>query len=41
VAQTLAEPTPACVEEELIEVGLMPYIRDFLPDVWRTRTRRD
>jgi hypothetical protein len=41
VAQTLAEPTPARIEEELIEVGLLPYVRDFLPEVWRTRGRRD
>jgi hypothetical protein len=41
VAQTLAEPTPARIVEELIETGLMPYVRDFLSDVCRTRTRRD
>jgi hypothetical protein len=41
VAQTLQNPTPARIEEELIETGLMAYVRDFLPDVWRTRTRRD
>jgi RNA polymerase sigma factor (sigma-70 family) len=32
VAQTLEEPTAAQIEEELIEVGLMPYLRDFLPE---------
>ncbi len=34
VAQTLDEPTPRQVEEELIELGLMPYVADFLPDDW-------
>jgi hypothetical protein len=37
VAQTLEEPTPAQVEEELVAVGLMEYVRDFLPADWRTR----
>jgi len=37
VARGLDDPTPARVEEELIEVGLMPYVRDLLPDDWRTR----
>jgi RNA polymerase sigma factor (sigma-70 family) len=31
VAQTLEDPTRADIDEELIEVGLMPYLRDFLP----------
>jgi sigma-70-like protein len=31
VAQTLENPGPAQVEEELIEIGLMSYVRDFLP----------
>jgi RNA polymerase sigma factor (sigma-70 family) len=31
VAQTLEEPTRAQIEEELIEVGLMPFLRDYLP----------
>jgi RNA polymerase sigma factor (sigma-70 family) len=35
VAATLSDPTPARVEEELIEVGLWPYVRDFLPEQWR------
>jgi hypothetical protein len=38
VAQTIEEPTPARIEEELSEVGLLPYVRDFLPDLWRTRS---
>ncbi len=37
VKLTLQGPTPDEVEEELVEVGLMPYLRDYLPDDWRTR----
>jgi RNA polymerase sigma factor (sigma-70 family) len=37
VAQTLDHATPDRIEEELIAVGLMPYVRDFLPPDWRTR----
>lgn len=37
VARGLDDPTPARVEEELIETGLMPYVQDLLPDDWRTR----
>jgi RNA polymerase sigma factor (sigma-70 family) len=36
VARTLDEPTPQRVEEELIEVGLMPYVRAFLPGDWKS-----
>jgi RNA polymerase sigma factor (sigma-70 family) len=36
VARVLDDPTPRRVEEELIEVGLMDYVRDFLPEDWRT-----
>lgn len=36
VVQTLEEPTPEDVEEELVAVGLMPYVRAFLPRDWRT-----
>jgi hypothetical protein len=32
VAQTLDDATPEMVEEELIETGLMPYLRDLLRD---------
>jgi hypothetical protein len=35
VAQTLEESAAAAVEAELIETGLMSYIRDFLPAAWR------
>jgi DNA-directed RNA polymerase specialized sigma24 family protein len=35
VTGTLEDPTPHQVEEELIDLGLMPYIADFLPDDWR------
>jgi RNA polymerase sigma-70 factor (ECF subfamily) len=37
VARLLDNPTPERVEEELIEIGLIEYVRDFLPDDWRTR----
>jgi RNA polymerase sigma-70 factor (ECF subfamily) len=40
VAQTLDEPTPQQIEEELIALGLMPYARAFLPPDWRTRGQR-
>ena len=33
--RSLADPTPESVEEELIELGLLPYVADFLPDDWR------
>jgi hypothetical protein len=29
---------PERIEEELIEVGLMEYVQDFLPPDWRSRT---
>jgi len=32
VARTLERPTPEAVEEELLEIGLMPYIRALLPN---------
>jgi hypothetical protein len=31
VAQTLDQPTSAQIEEELADLGLMEYVRDFLP----------
>jgi DNA-directed RNA polymerase specialized sigma24 family protein len=37
VRQTLSDPSPAAVEDELTETGLMPYVRRFLPADWRTR----
>lgn len=30
VKQTLQDPTPEAIAEELIELGLMPYVRDYL-----------
>lgn len=36
VAQTLEHPTPEDLEAELMEVGLLPYVRDFLPPDWRS-----
>ena len=37
VARGLTGPTPEAVEAELISLGLMEYVRDFLPDDWRTQ----
>jgi RNA polymerase sigma factor (sigma-70 family) len=34
VAQTLDDPTPEQVQEELIEVGLWKYVRGYMPDDW-------
>lgn len=36
VAETLARPTPQDIEEELIDLGLLPFVRNFLPPDWRT-----
>ncbi|QDU25096.1 RNA polymerase sigma factor [Anatilimnocola aggregata] len=36
-ARGLALPTPAAVEEELMSLGLMEYVRDFLPADWQTQ----
>jgi RNA polymerase sigma factor (sigma-70 family) len=35
VKSTLDDPTAARLEQELIEVGLMPFVQDFLPDDWK------
>ena len=37
VARSLHEPTPEMVEEELAELGLIVYVRDFMPADWRTK----
>ncbi len=37
IAGSMDDPTPERVEEELLAVGLMEYVRDFLPPDWRTR----
>jgi RNA polymerase sigma factor (sigma-70 family) len=37
VARGLDDPGPERVEEELIEVGLMEYVQDFLPPQYRSR----
>lgn len=34
VSQSLQDPTPERVCEELVEVGLLPQIRDYLPADW-------
>lgn len=39
VARTLAVPTPLAVQEELIDLGLMTYVRDILPNEWRLPAR--
>jgi RNA polymerase sigma factor (sigma-70 family) len=36
VGAGLDDPSPERVEEELRELGLLPYVGDFLPDDWRT-----
>ena len=37
LAWSLDDPTPANVEDELIELGLMDYVRGFLPTDWREK----
>ncbi len=37
VAQTIDQPEPAEVEEELVDLGLMVYVRDYLPIRRRTQ----
>lgn len=37
LAWSLDDPSPANVEEELIDLGLMEYVRDFLPPDWRNK----
>jgi RNA polymerase sigma factor (sigma-70 family) len=39
VAQTLDTPEPNQIEEELVDLGLMAYVRDLLPDNWRDRKK--
>lgn len=39
VAQTLDNPRAEDMETELVETGLMEFIRDFLPDDWRGRSK--
>ncbi len=36
VAQCLDNPEPDAVEEELAELGLIRYVKDFMPPDWRT-----
>lgn len=35
-SRTLDDPTPLKVEEELIAIGVMKYVKPFLPADWRT-----
>jgi hypothetical protein len=37
VGRTLKDPTPDQLEEELVETGLMDFLRDFLPADWSWR----
>jgi RNA polymerase sigma factor (sigma-70 family) len=39
VAHTMHRPTPTQVREELIELALWEYVRDYLPDDWATNAR--
>ncbi len=40
VRRTLDDPTPERVRDELIEVGLLPFVRDFLPPDWLGQSAR-
>jgi RNA polymerase sigma-70 factor (ECF subfamily) len=35
-ARTLENPTATAIEDELIDIGLMKYVKPFLPPDWRT-----
>jgi RNA polymerase sigma-70 factor (ECF subfamily) len=37
IARSLDQPTPDRVQEELVTLGLMEYVREFLPDDWKTK----
>ena len=37
-ARTLEAPSAQLVEQELIDTGVMTFIKEFLPEDWRTRT---
>jgi RNA polymerase sigma factor (sigma-70 family) len=37
IAETLDPPTPEEIETELGELGLLEYVKDFLPPDWRTQ----
>ncbi len=39
IVKTLDNPLPERVEEELVDLGLMVYVRDFLPADWGTSGR--
>ena len=36
LSRGLADASPERIEEELVDLELMPYVRDFLPPDWRT-----
>lgn len=37
IKQTVENPTPENIHEELVELGLLGYVRDFLPPDWLSR----
>jgi RNA polymerase sigma-70 factor (ECF subfamily) len=37
IARGLDDPTPERIGEELLELGLLEYVRDFMPEDWNTR----
>lgn len=37
VARSLNQPTPERVQEELVALGLLEYVREFLPDDWKEK----
>ena len=37
VARSLDWPVPEEVEQELVDLGLIKYVRDFLPPDWKTK----
>jgi RNA polymerase sigma factor (sigma-70 family) len=40
IYETLDTSDPLAAEEELTELGLMPFVRDFLPEDWNRRDRK-
>lgn len=37
VRNSLEQPSPAAIEEELVDLGLLEFVKDFLPPDWRER----
>ena len=38
VAQTLSDPCPHAIQDELVDLGLLPYVRNYLPANWADQT---